>query len=474
VKEIPRFKIISDPDDDWKERDWNLIFEIIYTQSGEFKTMYVKDEYNHDPYKKYLRDFKDGNFADIIKERKLPLLFLLYNTITSLLIEEIYPDACYLQRFSKDFSAKEDALFQWKSKEIVPLWSIGRDHWFFATRREDQAHRLGYRLSGQCKKLTIIYCKPVHTPHHRCAYPNVEIFSLMEFNVIHSKNAKQSYEKHIIYLINYLYKVADEPITTLIESINQSRTEECYVHFADLREALLIYKLPINNIFDAFYSFASMLILNSWQEYTKNLRAEYKKELKYNKKIYSFKKIEMPTRIHEILDKHIPGIDIFMDENEDLCFIKMFNFQFSFHVVSMDTFCKFINSKENKFQEWTGKRLKPIAPLILNLARKIYYWSQDKINFILITLELYCTKDKEGWVEISELFNKVMASRARFGIKDYDEFVSILKKQPNVFEILNVKTKGIEKPEFVKVKKYKSKLDENFHIYNFILSNSKL
>ncbi len=57
---------------------------------------------------------------------------------------------------------------------------------------------------------------------------------------------------------------------------------------------------------------------------------------------------------------------------KDLTIIPISGFQFSFHSVPMNkTLKEFRKSENNKEIIWSGKRLQPIAPLLLNYSRAI-------------------------------------------------------------------------------------------------------
>ena len=454
----------------WEKREWDTVFEIVFSSKGEFITVFIKDFNQQDEYKRYLRNFKDENFDIIVENRSLPLLFLLNKTLTALIIEENIPNVRYLEEFLFDKTLFKGGTFNWKYGKIVPLWSLNREHWFFSSASEEKAHKLGIMLAGQCKKLTIIYCQPTHTDYFKCKHSSVTIISLMEYGNRVKTNSRYIYENHILLLQSFLHKVDDRPINHILQRIDEIKKEETYVRLEDLREAMVIYRLPIYNIFDAFYCISCTLILNSWQDYTK---AENKKgkKIKYNKDIYSFKEF-IPSKINNILNSNIEDIKICYKEDEErkgnIVFIKIFGFQFSFHVIAKEKLLSFIYSDKNVFQEWSGKRLKPITILLLILSRKVYYWSKNIINKIILTADLYCETNNE-WLELNDLVIKI---NRYFPIKEpltADYLKKNIVKENKVFEIENNQTDNNIKFR-IKKKKFS---DENKDIYNFIIRNIK-
>ena len=63
---------------------------------------------------------------------------------------------------------------------------------------------------------------------------------------------------------------------------------------------------------------------------------------------------------------------MFVSKDEDVIYIKIFNFQFSFHSVgNTDTLKTFRESKNNVIQEWEGLRLQPVSSKIFDKAQEL-------------------------------------------------------------------------------------------------------
>jgi len=118
--------------------------------------------------------------------------------------------------------------------------------------------------------------------------------------------------------------------------------------------------IKIKNTIDAFYFFSSINLLNA-----------YVKDPKRNKNIvgsYRFKKYLL-NGIEQIIVDKIKDVKIYISKEEDVIYIKIFNFQFSFHSVgSSDIIMNYSKTNRNIFQKWEGIRLQPISQIIFNKA----------------------------------------------------------------------------------------------------------
>jgi hypothetical protein len=464
----------------WTKRKWDDVFEIIYTQRGYFVTVYIKGTWennvpkDNDDYKRHLRNFKDGDFSSITKDRSLPLLFLLFRTMASLIFLKKHPCAQYLHLFEYD-SSKPQGRYKWKSKKITPMWSIEKKLWYFSSNTEEKAHRLGMMLCHQCEQIVIVYGKPIHTSYEICNEPNVTILSLFEFSD-RVPSCRYEYDKHMLFLLNELNAIDDRPFVKLIQHISEiGSNAKPYIELHHLREALTINSLPVYNIFELFYSLSCALILNTWQDYTQNVvLKKYDKRFRYNQKVYTFKKY-LPTKIHDVLKNNIDGIDVFCSReseiNASICFFRLFGFQFSFHVVPLDTLADFMKSEKNKPQEWAGKRLKHVTILLLILSRKVYYWSEEVMNLAMLTVELYCEKDANGWFSVDELYNKLNQHYMRRSPLEKEDFIrQIIKKQEKKKDIFEKAEKnGLA---IARVNRFRLN-DEDKAIWDFVFDKLK-
>ncbi|WP_141500894.1 hypothetical protein [Paenibacillus luteus] len=369
---------------EWEQRKWDTVFQIIYNKEGEFITVFTKKE---DPSKDLVAKFMKGSFKRITENKSRPVSLLLFNSLISYLMEMTFPNAVYLKRFAVDTEAEGySKIFTIKSKYIYPLFSIDRSHWIFSSFNEERAHRIGLRLADQCEKLTIIFCNPTYTRHHRCKHKNVEVISLFEFYNRSSEKIREQFERQIILLQNHLSLPESKSNELILNEISQPKFTEYEIKKSELLEALAIMKIPVSNKYVAFYFFAGMNLINSWLSVNRKNPEISNKEEQLFKDMYFFKTY-INKRIVEIIENNIDGVNVSFQNQ--FCLIELFNFQISFYNLPLiDTpenriILDFVSSPKNKYIEWSGKRLQPVAPLIFSLARNFkreFYESLIKVN----------------------------------------------------------------------------------------------
>ena len=123
--------------------------------------------------------------------------------------------------------------------------------------------------------------------------------------------------------------------------------------------SLIKIKTPL----DAFYFCASINLLNT-----------YVKNPKRNKDIvstYKFKRYLL-NGIEDMIINKVKNVEIYISKKEDVVYIKIFSFQFSFHSIGSSNVIKeFKKSDKNIFQEWEGLRLQPISAIIFDKALEL-------------------------------------------------------------------------------------------------------
>jgi len=352
----------------WKKRNWNEKFQIVYTHSFEFITVFTKKE---DSSKDYLKRFFKGNFDKITSNKSIPISDLLFRTLVLNTSEDLFGQGKHYEEFHYTPSGIRELPEhpQFKRKNVnyfAPLYSKGRNLWVCHSFNEDKAHRIGFYNGNQTRELYVVFCNPTYTRHHRCNYKNVHIVSLFEFVFRNSKKLYGNLDKQIRFLQNHLNKQEDYVVDELLEQIN-SPTEENYEIFkSEIMEALGIMKIKPQNKFDLFHYMSAMNLLNAW--INRNKREKNKKEQLF-RDMYYFKTY-LKDVISDLIDIDNYGSNIYLEKN--LAMIELNNFQFSFHNIPMsDTMVEFMNSNKNIEIRWGGKRLQPIAPLVFRYAKEL-------------------------------------------------------------------------------------------------------
>lgn len=359
--------ILKSTKHNWENRCWNEMFQIVYTTSNDFITVFTKNE---DSSKDLLKRYFKGNFQKIYANRSKPLSDLLFRTLVLNLSEDLFGDGDLYYEFElKDTQVvnnEEHYQFKNKKSKYSPLFSKGTELWVCHSFDEEKAHRIGFYLGNNTKKLYVIYCNPTYTRHHRCTYQNVEILSLFEFAFKHSKNVFNNYDQQIRLLQNHLNEQVLYSESDLLKEIENPIEEKYEIYKSELMESLGIMKIAPKKTDDLFLYLSAMNLLNAWINRQKQTKTKKKKLFR---DMYFFKTY-LSNTISEMLNNEKLLAKIYLEPN--LAMIEINNFQFSFHHVPLsDKMKEFLNSDKNIEIIWSGKRLQPIAPLLFRYARQL-------------------------------------------------------------------------------------------------------
>lgn len=351
----------------WRERSWNEKFQIIYSQSFDFITVYTKNE---DSSKDYLKKFFRGSFDKIASNKSIPISDLLFRTLVLNISEDLFGVGKHYEEYPYTAAGirelpEHPQFNRRKYNYYAPLYSQGRNIWVCHAYNEEKAHRIGFYNGNQTWELYVVFCNPTYTKHHRCNYEGVHIVSLFEFVYKKSKKLYGNYDRQIRFLQNHLRKPEEYSIDVLLEYIDSSTDDNCEIINSELMEALGIMKIKPQNKFDLFLYMSSMNLLNAW--INRNKREKNKNEELF-KDMYSFKTY-LKDVVSDLIDNDNFGANIYLEK--DFVLIEINNFQFSFHNIPLsDTMKIFMDSKENTEIKWQGKKLQPIASLIFRLAKE--------------------------------------------------------------------------------------------------------
>lgn len=356
---------------EWKQRNWNTTFQIVYSLQFDFITIFAKRE---DPSKDYIVRFMKGNFEKINRERSIPVSELLVKTLVLHIVEEAFPGGKHNQQYKiikvglNDRS--EHIQFQRNaSNHFTPMYSIGREIWIAYSFNEEKAHRLALKYASQCQRLFVIYCNPTYTRHHRCKYEGTEVISIYELSEKVSSVVRNKYEKQIRFLQNHLNLPEVINVDKLFEEIVNPKLVEYEILKSDLMEALATMKIPPIDERDFFHSLCCFNLVNAYLSRKRKGTGIQENDTKLFRSMYSFK-----SYLGHILTSRIEAnnfsVPIYFEK--DLVMIEVNGFQFSFHSIPMNaTLDDYSRSQYNNKIEWSGKRLQPIAPLLLKYSRGI-------------------------------------------------------------------------------------------------------
>lgn len=360
----------------WRIRNWDTIFQIVYSVVGDFITVFTKDD---DPSKLLVQKFMKGDFAPIVSDKSLPVSELLFRTLILQLSEVNYPNGKHDSSFSlKNENEKlfvQHSMFKVKGESYSPIYSVGRTRWICYAFSEQRAHRIAFSIANQCDDLIVVFCNTTYTSHHRCLYPNVKVVSIYEYANIISPNFRVKYMNQIRFLQNHMEGLQTFSAEQLVSEIEKPNYDHYEITQGVLMEAFGVMKISPINEFDVFYSLAALNTINAWMSNTKlKINSLHKKKLM--RKLYYFKAYVSKIFTFLICNRsHYAKISI----TADLYLVEIFNFQFSFHHIERNEILdSFKQGSENKEIIWRGKRLQPIAPLILAYARELKIQHSDK------------------------------------------------------------------------------------------------
>ncbi len=357
---------------EWKNRKWNTTFQIVYSQSFDFITVFAKKE---DPSKDYVVRFMKGNFEKINSERSIPISELLIRTLILHIVEDAFPGGNHNQEFEflslgVNEKSEHPQLFPRKKlKYFTPIYSIERELWICYSFNEEKAHRMAFYNANQCQKIIVVYCNPTYTKHHRCKYEGTEIISIYELSEKISPEIRKKYEKQIRFLQNHLNLPEKINIDEIFTEINNPKKKEYEIQKSDLMEALGTIKILPKNETDFFHSLCCFNLINAFISRHIKENQQIEKNAKLIRNMYGFK-----SYLSDILTHHIKennhSFPFFIEKN--LIMLEVNGFQFSFHNIPLnETLEEFSKGINNNKIEWLGKRLQPIAPLLLKYSRGI-------------------------------------------------------------------------------------------------------
>lgn len=355
---------------EWENRVWANEFVLVATQEFDFITVFSKKE---DPTNQMVKYFKNRNFRKLSQFRNQEVSSFLFRTMISLIAEATFGKLNDYQEFAwipggiRQLTIPPQ--FQSNVISVQPFLSHDRDIWVSYAFYEDKAHRIALYNANQCKELIVVYCSPVLTKHHRCCLPDVKVVSLTRFLQLASDDILKEYLNQVRYLQNHLLfnriacpsKSEEEDLFSKI----QKTTQEIAILASQLKEAKVGLEIVPTNNMDAVYFFACANLFNA----ALNRKIHFEgKEIP--KVAYSFKQI-VKINIEKLIEKPINDIEIFVDLDVHMIYVKASGLIFSFHNVTEHShiILEYAHSAQNKQIDWTGLKLQPISPLVLDWAR---------------------------------------------------------------------------------------------------------
>lgn len=354
---------------EWEERQWDDLFHLVASPDGHFITLYTEER---DPSKVILASFMRGDFSDVEAIRSKPVSAMLFRSLVSYRAEELFGPLEHHRTFDWQpggvRTLPDHPQFAGHPISLAPLRSRGRELWITHAFREDKAHRFAFYNAAQCQHLLVVYCLPTFSKHHRCAYPDTQVLPLLSF-VQSSSRGPSQFLPHVRVLMNHLrYSQVPrkcEPSDQLLARIRQYDGPPMEIVTSYLREAKAGLDMDVTNSGEAAYFFACANLLNAalTHRYGRSVEVD-----RLAKEVYSFKE-RVGHVIGQLIENPRDGVSIYVAQ-DGLTYVEVSGVQFSFHAVPRTpTVIAYMSSSQNIPQDWSGRRLQPIAPLVLDWGR---------------------------------------------------------------------------------------------------------
>lgn len=350
---------------EWESRRWDDLFHLVTSADNHFITLYTE---KRDPSKVLVSTFMGADFRTIESVKSIPVSQLLFRSLVSYAAEEFFGQLGHFVSFEYVSDGvrtlPRHPQYQPTEAAFAPLRSKDRDIWVLCAFREEKAHRLAFYHAAQCRRLIVVYCIPTFSPHHRCEYPDVQVVSLLSF----VRSANSRFVDHARVLMNHL---SAEPISEnrigvaeLERRIKSYCGQPMPILASQIREAKAALELEATQIGEVAYFFACANLVNAALTHRYGGASETRR---LAKNVYTFKKRVWETMLR-LKDMQIAGLGMYVS-SDGPAYVTVESIQFSFQGVPPALREGFRTWEGNAYQDWSGLRLQPIAPLVLTWAR---------------------------------------------------------------------------------------------------------
>ena len=337
----------------WHSRSYSDVFEMTGTPCGEFVTLFHSK--TEEPLERIARAFFHGRSADI-DPRQLQTLAVsrfLTASLASRVIEEAY---------------KGSGLEHYPATRLygrsAPMFARGNDIWIGQRFFSDGAYAWARECSPRAAKVVGVYLADSKQQIRTALPANAEVRSMAE---IDANELDGRYEQ----LIRMLYRRFDAPRPVMDSSIldetvrGQREAAHIAIADADVHESLAALRRRCESKNELRYQLAAGVLLNAWIEQEVSLG--YVKR----KKFYAFK-APVTQLVEWAVGAQLPGVVVWAENaggaKGRVTFVRIDGVDFSFSALPIAR--DLIGPMESGCT-WSGVRLKPMAPLVLQWARML-------------------------------------------------------------------------------------------------------
>ena len=246
----------------------------------------------------------------------------------------------------------------------APLFASGRELWIGYRFFSEDAYEWTRRTAGEASRVVALYFADTKYQFRTDLPLGTEIRSLAELD---ASVLAGRYEEFITVLLRGLELPTERVDPNDFERVRRRQIDARTLHIsdADVNEALSALKLRCTSVADLRYQLAAAVVVNAWIDQERRLG--YTKR----KKFYAFKQT-VQHLAEWALEAQPSGVDVCAESTENsatpVLRIRIDGVDFSFHAIPMTR--SPVSNCVKQF-EWTGLRLKPLAPLVLAWARAL-------------------------------------------------------------------------------------------------------
>ena len=346
-----RYRIYVESDGlGWHSRTYSDKYDMCGTKDAQFVTLFHVSK--KEPLEKIARSFFARRWKDLSPAhfRSLAVSRFLAASIVSRVAERAYSDL---------------ELSYYPTAKLVggsaPMFTCGRQLWLGYRYFSEQAFAMARQNAGRAKRIVVFYFADTKYQFDTTLPRGASVRAVSQVDV---EELGSEHQDLILTLLRRLELPTWSESTRFEDFVRRSlHGAHCAVSDEDVHEALAALKRPCQSKEELRYQLAAGVVLNAWIENERSMGFVQRK------KFYAFK-----TRIGElanwVLVAALPGVEIWVEQGgssrDPILFFRVDGVDFSFHAIPV--------SHQDALQaqpkrNWSGVRLKPVAPAVLSWAR---------------------------------------------------------------------------------------------------------
>lgn len=337
----------------WQSRPYSDDFYMCGKPDGEFVTVYHKKKTREQPLKRTARAFFNRRWSSIDADSfaNVAVSRFLAASLVADVAEQVWGTA----------------LEHYPSARIVggasPMLASGNDLWIGYRYYSEGAHAWARQFAGRASHVVALYFADTKYQFRTDLPDGAEVMSVAELD---ARVLGCRHEEFIRVLLRKLELPHEARQLTELDPVVRGLVvpPAVAVTDADVHEALAALKRPCASKAELRYQLAAGVVLNRWIE------DERRRGCVKRKKFYAFKQ-----RIGELAvwasEAGIAGVSVWADRTDSSCgspvlYVRVDGVDFSYHAIPSAH--EFLVPHSDGLI-WSGVRLKPIAPLVLEWAR---------------------------------------------------------------------------------------------------------